>query len=501
MDLDWDLCVIGGGINGAGIARDAVGRGLSVILIESGDLACATSSASTKLIHGGLRYLEHFQFRLVAEGLQERERLLASAPHLVRPLDFILPHDRHVRPVWMIRAGLFLYDRLGRHHILPPSKKIDLQRHQAGEGLKPFYRKGFSYPDCRVDDSRLVVTIVRDAADKGAAVYTRTRCESLKPLESKGNQGWKIFLKDMNRGDVRSITARAVINATGPWGRRFLDENGLAGPETPNVRLVKGSHIVVPRLYDGTHACILQQPDGRVVFAIPYEGRFTLVGTTDVEEEGDPAHISIMPSETAYLCSAMGRAFRKPVSPGDVIWSYSGVRALPAFRAGKASEASREYRLHMRRDSGAPLLSVFGGKLTTWRSLSEQAVDKVMPFFPGRAGSWTADALLPGGDLPGGDPVAYAQTQRLIYPFLPEDLLVRWAHAYGTRMERIIGKASALADLGSHYGDHLYEAEIQYLMREEWACTVEDILWRRSKLGLHVSPKTIEALRRRCAAA
>jgi glycerol-3-phosphate dehydrogenase len=474
-----DLVVIGGGVNGTGIARDAAGRGLQVLLCEQHDLASHTSSASTKLIHGGLRYLEDYHFALVRKALLEREVLLASAPHIMRPLRFVLPHEAHLRPAWMIRTGLFLYDHLARRRLLPGSEAIDLRSHPAGRPLASRYRRGFVYSDGWVDDARLVVLNALDAAERGAQIFTRTRCTG---LERHGT-AWRVELTQQD-GSSRAVEARAVVNATGPWVDRFLET------ETPvrsahQVRLVKGSHIIVPKLFEHDYAYIFQASDRRIVFAIPYERDFTLIGTTDLEYRGDPAQVHIVAREIDYLCSLASHYFSQTVRPSEVCATYSGVRPLLQDESVDASHVTRDYALELDRGA-APLLTVFGGKITTYRKLSEDAVDHLAPLLGNRAPRWTHAATLPGGDLPNGDLAGFLAEVRRRYSQLPAELLERYAHAYGTRIERVIGPASSVADLGEQVLPGLYEREIDYLVREEWATAAEDILWRRSKLGLHL---------------
>ncbi|MCB9963684.1 MAG: glycerol-3-phosphate dehydrogenase [Rhodospirillales bacterium] len=490
--VKYDLVIIGGGINGCGIARDAAGRGLSVLLVEQGDLAQATSSASTKLIHGGLRYLEQYDFGLVAAALSERERLLASAPHIIWPLEFILPHEPHLRPSWMIRIGLFLYDRLGTRKTLPASKSFLFRAHPSGAALKDTLIRGFSYADCWAQDARLAVLCAKDAAEKGAQIMTRTRCEAVR-VDQKENC-WHLTLREEEQACTADVQAACVVNATGPWARSFLEENCLTRPETLSMRLSKGSHIIVSRLYDGAQAYILQQPDGRIVFAIPYEGRYTLIGTTDVPYDGDPRQAHISQEEITYLCEAVNRSFKTQTSPEQVIWHYSGVRPLLDSGEGALAKVTRDYRLDLETAFGPPLLNIFGGKLTTFRKLAEQACDAISDYFPNSTGKWTARAVLPGGNIPVRAFDAFVTETQARYSWADPDMLTRYARAYGTRMERIFAKAHAVQDLGTHYGDHIYEAEIRYLIAEEWARSTEDILWRRSKLGLHIAPQTRAAL-------
>jgi glycerol-3-phosphate dehydrogenase len=482
----YDLLVVGGGINGAGIARDAAGRGLSVLLCEQDDLAAHTSSASTKLIHGGLRYLEHLQFSLVRKALIEREILLASAPHLMRPLRFILPHDAHLRAAWLIGAGLFIYDHLARRRHLAGSSRIDLRHHVAGGALKPQYVRGFVYSDGWTDDARLVVLNALDARERGADILTRTRCEKLEVTRGL----WAATLATAS--GHQTVMARAVVNATGPWVSRFARE---ASPVSAchSVRLVKGSHIVVPRLYAHRFAYLFQNDDQRIVFAIPYERDFTLLGTTDVEYAGDPAAVRIEPEEVRYLCNAVNRYFAKAVRPEDVVWSYSGVRPLLDDDATNPASVTRDYALELDRHP-APLLTVFGGKITTYRKLAESAVDMLARELGSAATGWTAHALLPGGDLPRGIYARFLRSLEHSHPWLPATLRYRYAHAYGTRVTHILAGARSLADFGEELLPSLYEREADYLCRVEWAETAEDILWRRTRLGLRVGAGDVARL-------
>ena len=474
----YDVLIVGGGINGAGIARDAAGRDLSVLLCERDDLASHTSSASTKLIHGGLRYLEHLQLSLVRKALIEREILLGSAPHLMRPLRFVLPHDARLRPAWLIQAGLFLYDHLARRRRLAGSARIDLRRHVAGAALKPRYVQGFVYSDGWTNDARLVVLNAVDASERGAVILTRTPCQKLEVVRG----GWVATLA--TRSGPQKITARAVVNATGPWVSRFARE---ASPVSAghSVRLVKGSHIVVPRLYAHRFAYLFQNDDQRIVFAIPYEHDFTLIGTTDVEYTGDPGAVRIDSEEVGYLCAAVSRYFAQSVLPKDVVWSYSGVRPLLDDEAADPASVTRDYALELDRHP-APLLTVFGGKITTYRKLAESAVDILARELGSRAPGWTAHALLPGGDLPGGAYARFLRSLARTHSWLPATLRYRYAHAYGTRIAQILGDARSLDDLGEELLPQLYEREAEYLCRVELARTAEDILWRRTRLGLHV---------------
>ena len=490
----YDLLVVGGGINGSGIARDAAGRGLKVLLCEQGDLAEHTSSASTKLIHGGLRYLEHYEFRLVRKALKEREVLLHAAPHIIWPMRFIMPHAAHLRPRWLIRLGLFLYDHLGGRTSLPGSRAVDLEEHEAGAALLPEFTQGYAYSDCWVQDSRLVVLNALDAAERGADVRTRTAC-----LGAERSGGlWRAALQDRATGCVQRIRARAIANAAGPWVGDFLGSvaaAAAAGREAASVRLIKGSHLVVKKLFDHDHAYLLQTADARVIFVIPYETDYTLIGTTDQAFEGDPSRVEIDEAEITYLCATVNGFFRTRVAPEDVVWSYAGVRPLYDDDNEDASAITRDYRLQLDGGSGeAPLLSVFGGKITTYRTLAEEALQLLEKPLGCRGLAWTATATLPGGDLPGADFERWLNSQRARYAFLPESLLRRYARNYGTRMDVLIGSAGRLADLGRDLGGGIHVAELEYLVRHEWARTAADVLWRRSRMGLHVGQATAEAV-------
>jgi glycerol-3-phosphate dehydrogenase len=489
-DQPVDLLIVGGGINGAGIARDAAGRGLSVLLCEQDDLAQHTSSASSKLIHGGLRYLEYYEFRLVREALIEREVLLRAAPHIIWPLRFVLPHNRAQRPAWMIRLGLLLYDHLGGRERLPASGAVDLTAHPAGGPLKPELKKGFVYSDCWVDDARLVVLNAIDARARGAEILTRSRCTAAR----RANGLWYAELTPPGGGLARQVRARTLVNATGPWVSRFLTE-AVQMPGPSRVRLVKGGHILVPRLYDHEYPYILQNTDGRVVFVIPYEKKYSLIGTTDVDYREDPAKVEATAEEIDYLCRAVSLYLERPVTPGQVEWTYAGVRPLYDDASRDVSAVTRDYVFDLDAPAGdAPLLTVFGGKITTYRKLAEHALDKLRPVMAIEAGAWTADAPLPGGDISNADFETFLVELQRARPWLPEDLAHRYARAYGTRVDAVLGQAQRLADLGEPLGDGLYAAEVDYLVREEWARSAEDILWRRSKLGLHVGDQTASRL-------
>lgn len=485
-----DILVVGGGINGVGIARDAAGRGLSVLLCEKNDLASATSSASTKLIHGGLRYLEYYEFRLVREALIEREVLLRAAPHIIWPLRFVLPHSKGQRPAWLIRLGLFLYDHLGGRKLLPGSKGVNLRDHVAGGPLVPELRKGFIYSDCWVQDSRLVALNALDAQEHGAEVLTRVECISARRQDDR----WQVVLRDLRSGEKRELTARALVNAAGPWTAEFIEQRAGLN-KAQSLRLVKGSHIVVPKMFDHDYPYIFQNPDGRIVFAIPYEQDYTLIGTTDMDFDGDPSAVKISSEETEYLCSAVNAYFSRKIAPVDVAWSYSGVRPLYDDAASSASSATRDYVLELDHGPGrAPLLSIFGGKITTFRKLSEHALEKLAEAIGPLGDPWTTAAALPGGDIANADFDGYLRDFRQARPWLPEDLAWRYVRNYGTRAERIVADARSLADLGEDFGDGLHEAEMDYLRHHEWAETAEDILWRRSKMGLHVSDQAKQRL-------
>jgi len=475
---EFDLLIIGGGINGAGIARDAAGRGHSVLLCEQGDLAQATSSASTKLIHGGLRYLEYYEFRLVREALIERERLLAMAPHIIWPLRFVLPHERHLRPAWLVRLGLFFYDHLGGRKRLPASEGLRFDGRGFGEALKPSFTRGFAYSDCWVQDARLVVLNAMSARDHGATILTRTRFLGAERVRGE----WQAELEDVETGAKRRVTARILVNAAGPWVAQVL---GQAGQQTDkHVRLIKGSHIVVPRLYEGAHAHMLQNADRRIVFTIPYEQGFTLIGTTDVPFTGDPAKVEIAQDEIDYLCACVSKYFVRQVTPADVVWTYAGVRPLYDDAAENAAAVTRDYVLDLEGETAA-VLSVFGGKITTYRRLAEHALEKLAPFL-GAGKSWTSGETLPGGDIADLDVERLLAGLQARYPFLPPEVARRLVRTYGTRVPRILGDARSLEDLGEDFGAGLRAAELDYLATEEWARSADDVLWRRSKLGLHV---------------
>jgi len=483
-DQLYDLAVIGGGVNGCGIARDAAGRGAKVILFERGDLASGTSSGSTKLIHGGLRYLEHYEFGLVRESLIEREKLWAIAPHIIWPMRFVLPYRKGLRPRWMLRAGLFLYDHIGGRKHLPATRTIDLRHDASGKALKPGFTTAFEYSDCWVDDARLVVLNARDAADRGADIRPRTEVTALARI----NGLWRIEL-----AGGETISARAIANAAGPAVLDLLDrvEARHRNPDEA-IRLVRGSHIVVRQRFNSPQAYFFQNPDGRIFFAIPYEDDFTLIGTTDADHKpGDP--VAASEEEIAYLCAGASEYLREPVTPADVVWSYAGVRPLVDDGSGKPETASRGYRFDIDTDEtgAAPMLSVFGGKITTYRHLAEGAVGELAQWLPQLGGAgWTDRAALPGGDFAIDGAAKLRAAMARDYPFLDEKTVARLVRSYGTSAYIWLGEARTRDDLGIDFGHGLSEAEIRYLITREWAKTADDILWRRSKLGLHFDAET-----------
>jgi glycerol-3-phosphate dehydrogenase len=516
LDPIFDLAIIGGGINGCGIARDAAGRGHSVFLCEMNDLASGTSSWSTKLVHGGLRYLEYYEFRLVREALIEREILWQIAPHIIRPLRFVLPHHDGLRPAWLLRLGLFLYDHIGGRNLLPPTRSVDLTRDEVGKPLIPNrYTKGFEYSDCFVDDARLVVLTARDAADRGAEIRTRSRAVEIR----QADEIWHVTVENTATGERHIIQARVLVNAGGPWVEQVL-ASGAGVNARAKVRLVQGSHIVVRKLYAHDRAYMFQNSDGRIVFVIPYQDDFTLIGTTDRDFTGDPAAVKASSEEIGYLCDAVSEYLAKPVKPADVVWTYAGVRPLYDDGASDAKAATREYVFELDTPGGAPLLSIYGGKITTYRRLAEEALERLSPYLRSatpredvnlrgdvttREGikaredvkarqGWTATAPLPGGDLDVSAIAALAAELQRNYPFLTPAQASRLAHAYGTRAVKLLGNAKSVADLGQSFGATLTEREVRYLMSSEWASTAEDVVWRRSKLGLRLSPAEIAAL-------
>jgi glycerol-3-phosphate dehydrogenase len=476
-----DIFVIGGGINGCGIARDAAGRGFSVVLAEMNDLASGTSSAATKLIHGGLRYLEHYEFRLVREALMEREVLWASAPHIIWPLRLVLPHHKGLRPAWFLRLGLFVYDHLGGRKLLPATKTLDMRSDPAGKPLKPLYSTAFEFSDCWVNDARLVVLNARDAAERGARIMTRATVTSARNEDGV----WQVEVRHAATGAKETVRARLLVNASGPWVDQVLSGK-LGQNRVGHVRLVQGSHIVVKKLYEHDRCYFFQNGDGRIIFCIPYEDEYTLIGTTDQDFEGDPKDVRISDGEIDYLCQCASEYFARPVTRADMVWSYSGVRPLYADGASKAQETTRDYVIKTSgKASDAPLINVIGGKLTTYRRLAESALEKIEDLIGAKGGRWTATAKLPGGDFA---PTGYADVVAALkrdYPFLDLRYARRLVRLYGTLARTILGIAKSYADLGRHFGDDLYEAEVTYLMEREWAQTTDDVLWRRTKRGLH----------------
>jgi glycerol-3-phosphate dehydrogenase len=480
----FDIFVIGGGINGCGIARDAAGRGYGVGLAEMNDFASGTSSWSTKLIHGGLRYLEHYEFRLVREALMEREILWAMAPHVIWPMRFVLPYQKGgVRPAWLIRLGLFLYDHIGGRKLLPATTTLDMRRDQAGKPLKALFKKAFEYSDGWVDDARLVVLNARDAQERGATVLPRTKVTSAR----RENGIWKIDLENTMTGKRQSVESKMLVNAAGPWVDRVL-QGALGKANASNVRLVQGSHIVVKKKFDDPRAYFFQNPDNRIIFAIPYQNDFTLIGTTDQDYKGDPRDVKISQGEIDYLCNAASEYFALPVQPADIVWTYSGVRPLFDDGASKAQEATRDYVLKVEQGPGeAPLLNIFGGKLTTYRRLAESALEKIAGAIGEKGPVWTAKSTLPGGNFPAEGYNAEVQKLCRKYPFLETRHAARLVRQYGTCCYLLLSDAASTGDLGQNFGDDLYALEVDYLCRYEWAMTAEDVLWRRTKMGLRTT--------------
>lgn len=477
-----DLLVVGGGVNGAGIARDAAGRGMSVLLCEKEDLAEGTSSRSGKLVHGGLRYLEYYEFRLVRESLIEREVLLNSASHIIWPMRFVLPHSPNDRPAWLIRIGLFLYDHLGGRKKLPGTRTLNLRRDPEGAALDDQYKLGFEYSDCWVDDARLVILNAVGAAEKGAEICTRTEC--VKAVRESG--AWTVDLKNVKTGEITSLRARAICNAAGPWVNRVVG-TVKDTKSRRNVRLVKGSHIIVPKFWEGQHAYLVQNDDKRVIFINPYEGDKALIGTTDIPYEGRPETVTADESEIEYLLGAVNRYFKEKLRRSDVLGTFSGVRALFDDGKGNPSAVTRDYEFDLDESDGVPLLNVYGGKITTFRKLSEHALQKLSQYFPEMGGNWTRNVPLPGGDIESADFVRFIDVLRQRYPWLPRTLLWHYGRLYGTRTHDLIGEAKQVKDLGRHFGNELYAAEAKYLVKNEWAQSANDVLERRTKHGVHLT--------------
>ena len=475
---DYDIAIVGGGVNGAGIARDAAGRGYKVLLVEQDDLASHTSSGSSKLIHGGLRYLEYYEFKLVREALNEREVLLNIAPHIIWPLRFVLPHNKKMRPAWMIRAGLWLYDHLGKRKRLAGSNSVNFSNHKSGIPLKGTFKKGFEYSDCWVQDARLVVLNAMDARDHGADILTQARCESAQEKDGV----WRLELSS-KKNKNKTLSCRFLVNASGPWVVDFLDHKTKLKHQH-SIRLVSGGHIVVPKIFDHDMAYIFQNPDNRIVFAIPYENDFTLIGTTELEVD-QYLRPTITDNEISYLCESVNQYFNKQISSGDVVWHYTGVRALIQDGSDAATEATREYVLDLV-EHPAPYLSVFGGKITTYRSLAENAMEMIDIFFGRSTQAWTGTKSLPGGDFEDADFEKYLSVFHQKNPWIPDALAHHYVRNYGTRAEKICQSASFMEDLGQDFGHGLYQAEVDYLIKHEWVTTAEDLLWRRSKLGLRL---------------
>lgn len=486
----YDLAIIGGGINGCGIARDAAGRGLSVFLCEQGDLANGTSSASTKLIHGGLRYLEYYEFRLVREALREREVLLNAAPHIIWPLRFILPHHKGLRPSWLIRLGLFLYDHLGGRKLLPPTSSLDLLRDEAGQVLKQNYSKGFEYSDCWVMDSRLVVLNAMAAREKGADIRTHT------PLLSAIRTGkqWQLQMYDTKTEQEYTVHANVLVNASGPWLDELMPKISSI-KRSKQIRMVKGSHIIVKQLFEHDRAYIFQNSDGRIVFAIPYENEFTLIGTTDVDFNGNPSEVAISEDEVDYLCKAASEYFTHDVEKKDVVSSFSGIRPLFDDGKNKAQAATRDYVLQL--DSGEnepPLLSIYGGKITTYRKLAESVIEKLQPYLPDSKGEWTETECLPGGDFHPNEFDSEISSLLVQSPFLSPTLATHLVRHYGSLAKKMTANITSKEELGTPFGHELYGFEVDYLIEQEWAESSDDILWRRTRMGLYLTEQQVIAL-------
>jgi glycerol-3-phosphate dehydrogenase len=482
-----DLFIIGGGINGTAIAADAAGRGLSVTLCEKNDLASGTSSCSSKLIHGGLRYLELYEFSLVKKALREREILMKRAPHLIIPLEFILPHEPHCHPAWMIKIGLFLYDHLAKRQLLPSSKTIDLQTDIHGKELQVHLKKGFSYFDCYTDDARLVILNALSAKEHHATILTRTEFMSAEPY----NDVWKIQLKNSTTHDVFYCYTKALVNVSGPWVKE--SQAKIKGASSLDIQFIKGSHIVIPKLYEGNFAYILQNKDQRIIFAIPFENHYTLIGTTDIAYHDTLENIHISSEEEIYLCNIINDYFKKSITPKDIIWSYAGVRCLQDQHKAP-SKITRDYHLQSEYIENVPLLTVISGKLTTHRLLAEKALQKCRDFFPNLKPAWTSKHPLPGGNIVNYNFKTFRAAFKKEFFWLPDDITDRYARDYGTRVYLLLNASKNMSDLGIHFGHGLYQIEVEYLLKEEWAKTCDDIIWRRTKFGLVFSKDEIKTL-------
>ncbi len=490
MQKEFDVFVIGGGVNGCGIARDAIGRGFSTCLVEMDDIASGTSAWSSKLIHGGLRYLEHHEFKLVRKALSEREVLLKSAPHIIWPMRFVLPHHKGLRPAWLLRLGLFLYDHIGKRVLLPGTTTVNLKTAEVGKPLKPIFSKGFEYSDCWVNDARLVLLNAMDAAERGAVIKTRTQCISAKCI----GEYWEIKTKNTNSGEEENFKAKLIVNAAGPWVDNIIGE-ALGKSEAKNVRLVQGSHIIVPKLHDHDHAYIFQNADNRIIFALPYEQDYTLIGTTDRDYEGEPRDVKITPQEITYLCDAASEYFKTPIKEDTIVWTYAGVRSLYDDGVTAAQEATRDYILREDgKDNEPRVINIFGGKITTYRQLAHSMMKKIETILGARKPAWTQDFHLPGGDfeVDGFDALVEEVTQK--YPFIKHLQAWRLVRSYGTYVWKMLDGVKNTKDMGKDFGANLTELEVRYMMEHEWAQTAEDILWRRSKLGLKMTNEEVSTL-------
>ncbi len=501
MSTDYDILIIGGGINGCGIARDAIGRGYSVYLCEEHDLASGTSSQSTKLIHGGLRYLEYYEFRLVREALTEREILWNIAPHLIHPKRFILPHHKGLRPAWLIRLGLFLYDHIGGRKKLPVTTVLNLNNDISGDVLEQNYHKAFEYSDCAVDDARLVILNALDAAERGASINTRSKCVNLQRQNKENKPFWLVTVEDQKNKKITSIKAQIVINAAGPWADMILEQlqtDNTDNTKSKNLRLVQGSHIIVPKLYTHEKCYIFQNKDNRITFAIPYQDQFTLIGTTDLDYQGDPRNAKITQNEIDYLCHAANQYFKHKIKPAVIVASFAGIRSLYNDGESKAQEATRDYVLDVNQtNKNAALINVFGGKITTYRRLAESVMEKVENLLKtNNKGKWTAKEALPGGDFDSENFANLCDSLQQHHHFLSLEEISRLVKLYGTRTTDVLSGATSIKDLGEPFSHGLYQREVEYLMKTEWALTADDILWRRTKLGLFFSKEEKDKLKK-----